>query len=130
MLITALIIVIQGPADTYTVRLVAVLNRISVGWLLIGLVVTVGALVAVPDEHRPASFVTHFVNNTGFTGGFYGGMLGLLVTSRTFTGFDGSFHMSEETVRPTVDAPRDHPRHRPAGGHGPDPDARPRVQHR
>jgi amino acid transporter len=33
-------------------------------------------------------------------------MLGLLVTSWTFTGFDGSFHMSEETVRATVNAPR------------------------
>ncbi|MGI5141463.1 MULTISPECIES: amino acid permease [unclassified Streptomyces] len=106
VLITAVIIVVQGLANTYTVRLVAVLNRISVWWLLIGLVAIVGALVAVPDEHRPASFVTHFANNTGFTNGLYGGMLGLLVTSWTFTGFDGSFHMSEETVRATVNAPR------------------------
>ncbi|MGW1161806.1 amino acid permease [Streptomyces sp. NPDC002513] len=106
VLITALIIVLQGLANTYTVRLVAVLNRISVWWLLVGLVVIVGALVAGPEEHRPASFVTHFVNNTGFTNGLYGGMLGLLVTSWTFTGFDGSFHMSEETVRATVNAPR------------------------
>ncbi|MFF4959901.1 amino acid permease [Streptomyces sp. NPDC001222] len=106
VLITALIIVLQGLANTYTVRLVAVLNRISVWWLLIGLGVIVGALAFGPDEHRPASFVTHFVNNTGFTNGLYGGMLGLLVTSWTFTGFDGSFHMSEETVRATVNAPR------------------------
>lgn len=106
VLITALIIVVQGLANTYTVRLVAVLNRISVWWLLIGLFVIVGALVIVPSGHRPASFVTHFVNNTGFTSGLYGGLLGLLVTSWTFTGFDGSFHMSEETVRATVNAPR------------------------
>ncbi|MEU6217956.1 amino acid permease [Streptomyces sp. NPDC047022] len=106
VLITALIIVVQGLANTYTVRLVAVLNRISVWWLLIGLVVIVGALVIVPSGHRPVSFVTHFVNNTGFTSGLYGGLLGLLVTSWTFTGFDGSFHMSEETVRATVNAPR------------------------
>ncbi|MGV9993439.1 amino acid permease [Streptomyces sp. NPDC003374] len=106
VLITALIIVLQGLANTYTVQLVAVLNRISVWWLLIGLVVIVTALVAVPGQHRPASFVTHFVNNTGFTNGLYGGMLGLLVTSWTFTGFDGSFHMSEETVRATVNAPK------------------------
>jgi amino acid transporter len=106
VLITALIIVVQGLANTYTVHLVAVLNRISVWWLLIGLVVIVSALVVGPDQHRSASFVTHFVNNTGFTNGLYGGMLGLLVTSWTFTGFDGSFHMSEETVRATVNAPR------------------------
>lgn len=106
VLITALIIVLQGLANTYTVHLVAILNRISVWWLLIGLVVIVSALVVMPDQHQPASFVTHFVNTTGFTSGLYGGMLGLLVTSWTFTGFDGSFHMSEETVRATVNAPR------------------------
>ncbi|MFI2643775.1 amino acid permease [Streptomyces sp. NPDC018610] len=106
VLITALIIVLQGLANTRAVQLVAVLNRISVWWLLIGLVVIVTALVAVPDQHRPVSFVTHFANNTGFTNGLYGGMLGLLVTSWTFTGFDGSFHMSEETVRATLNAPR------------------------
>ncbi|MEU6091266.1 amino acid permease [Streptomyces sp. NPDC047085] len=106
VLITALIIVLQGLANTYTVQLVAVLNRISVWWLLIGLVVIVSTLIVMPDHHQSASFVTHFVNNTGFTNGLYGGMLGLLVTSWTFTGFDGSFHMSEETVRATVNAPK------------------------
>jgi amino acid transporter len=93
-------------ANTYTVQLVAVLNRISVWWLLVGLVVIVSTLVVMPDDHQSASFVTHFANNTGFTNGIYGGMLGLLVTSWTFTGFDGSFHMSEETVRATVNAPK------------------------
>ncbi|MFG2383673.1 amino acid permease [Streptomyces avermitilis] len=106
VLITALIIALQGLANTYTVQLVAVLNRISVWWLLIGLVVIVSTLTVMPDDHQSASFVTHFVNNTGFTNGLYGGMLGLLVTSWTFTGFDGSFHMSEETVRATVNAPK------------------------
>ncbi|MXM67880.1 amino acid permease [Streptomyces sp. HUCO-GS316] len=106
VLITALIIVLQGLANTYTVHLVAVLNRISVWWLLTGLVIIVSTLIVMPDQHRSASFVTHFVNNTGFTSGLYGGLLGLLFTSWTFTGFDGSFHMSEETVRATVNAPR------------------------
>ncbi|MET7883482.1 amino acid permease [Streptomyces avermitilis] len=106
VLITALIIALQGLANTYTVQLVALLNRISVWWLLIGLVVIVSTLTVMPDDHQSASFVTHFVNNTGFTNGLYGGMLGLLVTSWTFTGFDGSFHMSEETVRATVNAPK------------------------
>ena len=50
--------------------------------------------------------MTHFVNNTGFSNGMYAAMLGLLVTSWTFTGFDGSFHMSEETVKATVNAPK------------------------
>ncbi|MEV0262548.1 amino acid permease [Streptomyces sp. NPDC050617] len=104
--ITAVILLIQALANTYTVQLVAVLNRISVWWLLVGMVIIVITLVVIPTHHQPASFVTHFANNTGFTSGLYGGMLGLLVTSWTFTGFDGSFHMSEETVQATVNAPK------------------------
>ena len=106
VLITAVILLIQGLANTYTVQLVATLNRISVWWLLIGMVTIVVALIAVPTHHQPVSFATHFVNNTGFTSGMYAAMLGLLVTSWTFTGFDGSFHMSEETVKATVNTPK------------------------
>jgi len=106
VMITAVILLLQALANTYTVQLVAVLNRISVWWLLIGLVVIVTALTVIPSDHQSASFATHFVNNTGFENAIYGGMLGLLVTSWTFTGFDGSFHMSEETVQATVNAPR------------------------
>lgn len=106
VLITAVILLLQALANTYTVQLVAVLNRISVWWLLVGMVVIVATLVAVPDHHQPASFVVHFANDTGFSSAIYGGMLGLLVTSWTFTGFDGSFHMSEETTQATVNAPK------------------------
>jgi amino acid transporter len=104
--ITAAILLVQALANTYTVQLVAVVNRISVWWLLIGMVVIVAALAVLPAHHQPPSFAMHFANDTGFPNGFYGAMLGLLVTSWTFTGFDGSFHMSEETVRPTVNAPK------------------------
>lgn len=106
VLITGVILLVQALANTYTVHLVAVVNRISVWWLLIGMVVIVAALTVKPEHHQPASFVTHFANNTGFSNGLYAAMLGLLVTSWTFTGFDGSFHMSEETVRATVNAPK------------------------
>ncbi|WP_184573670.1 amino acid permease [Streptomyces zagrosensis] len=106
VLITAVILLVQALANTYTVHLVALMNRISVWWLLIGLVVIVVVLTVEPSHHQSASFATHFVNDTGFSNAVYGGMLGLLVTSWTFTGFDGSFHMSEETVRATVNAPK------------------------
>ncbi|MEV6400608.1 amino acid permease [Streptomyces sp. NPDC051907] len=106
VLITAVILLVQALANTYTVQLVAVLNRISVWWLLIGMMVIVATLTVIPSHHQPVSFATHFVNNTGFTSGLYAGLLGLLVTSWTFTGFDGSFHMSEETVKATVNTPK------------------------
>ncbi len=106
VLITAGILVVQALANTYTVQLVAILNRISVWWLLVGMVIIVTTLIVVPDQHQSAGFVTHYANNTGFENAIYAGMLGLLVTSWTFTGFDGSFHMSEETVKATVNAPK------------------------
>ncbi|MFJ8311707.1 MULTISPECIES: amino acid permease [unclassified Streptomyces] len=104
--IAAAILLVQALANTYTVQLVAVVNRISVWWLLVGMVVIVVALTVKPGSHQPVSFATHFVNSTGFSNGLYAAMLGLLVTSWTFTGFDGSFHMSEETVRATVNTPK------------------------
>ncbi len=104
--IATAILLLQALANTYTVQLVAVVNRISVWWLLIGMVVIVVALTVKPSSHQPVSFATHFVNSTGFDNGLYAAMLGLLVTSWTFTGFDGSFHMSEETVRATVNTPK------------------------
>ncbi|MEU2950902.1 amino acid permease [Streptomyces xanthochromogenes] len=104
--IATAILLLQALANTYTVQLVAVVNRISVWWLLIGMVVIVGALTVKPSSHQPVSFATHFVNSTGFDNGLYAAMLGLLVTSWTFTGFDGSFHMSEETVQATVNTPK------------------------
>ncbi|OAR27650.1 amino acid permease [Streptomyces sp. ERV7] len=104
--IAAVILVVQALANTYTVQLVAVVNRISVWWLLVGMVVIVAALTFKPSHHQSASFANHFVNTTGFSNGFYAAMLGLLVTSWTFTGFDGSFHMSEETVKATVNTPK------------------------
>jgi amino acid transporter len=106
VLITAVILLLQALANTYTVRLVATVNRISVWWLLIGCGIIVACLVLAPTEHRPPLFAVHFMNHTGFESGLYAALLGLLVTSWTFTGFDGSFHMSEETVRSTVNTPR------------------------
>ncbi len=106
VLITTVILLVQALANTFTVQLVAVLNRVSVWWLVITMGLIVAALAVIPAHHQPASFATHFANNTGFTSSFYGGVLGLLVTSWTFTGFDGSFHMTEETVQATVNAPK------------------------
>lgn len=104
--ITTVILLLQALANTYTVQLVATLNRISVWWLVIGVTIIVLSLALIPTDHRSADFSTHFVNNTGFSNAVYAAMLGLLVSSWTFTGFDGSFHMSEETVKATVSTPK------------------------
>jgi amino acid transporter len=101
------ILLIHALLNTYTVSLVALLNKISVAWLLIGGLVITFYLIVFPAHHTSTSFAfTHFVNGTGFKSGLYAGMIGLLFTSWTFTGFDASAHMSEETTRAAVSAPK------------------------
>jgi amino acid transporter len=67
----------------------------------------VGALTFAPSHHQSASFVfTHFVNNTGWGSRFYVLLLGLLLAQYTFTGYDASAHMTEETRSAAVAGPR------------------------
>ncbi len=93
--------------NQFGVRLVALLNDISVWWHILGVLIIVGVLTFAPSHHQSASFVfTHIVNNTGWHSTFYVLLLGLLLAQYTFTGYDASAHMTEETH----DAPRSGPR--------------------
>jgi amino acid transporter len=106
VLIAAGLLVLHGLLNTFAVRTVGMINRISVWWLLGGVVVIAVTLAFAPTHHEPLNYAGAFVNNTGFSNGLYGGLLGLLVTSWTYTGFDGSFHMSEETQGAATSAPK------------------------
>jgi amino acid permease (GABA permease) len=98
VLLTGIILVVHGLLNTFGVRLVAILNNVSVWWHLIGVLVIVGVLLIVPAHHQSASFVFgHFVNNTGWGFAPYVFLLGLLNAQYTLTGFDASAHMTEET---------------------------------
>jgi len=101
------VLVLHGLLNTFGVRLVALLNRVSVVWHLLGVTVIVVALAVVPKHHQSVSFVfTHFVNNTGWHSVIYVGALSLLMAQYTFTGYDASAHMSEETKGAAVSAPK------------------------
>ena len=108
--IYAAVLVLHGLLNTFGVRLVALLNRVSVWWHLIGVAVIVGVLAFKPTSHKSASFVfTHFVNSSGFGfkgSGLYVAAVGLLMAGYTFTGYDASAHMTEETAGAAVAAPR------------------------
>ena len=87
-------------------HLLAILNNISVGWHVLGVLVIIVILIAVPSHHQSVSFVFgHTVNNSGFSGGSTSGgffwlyilPLGFLLTMYTQTGYDASAHISEET---------------------------------
>jgi amino acid permease (GABA permease) len=107
VLIYAVALFLHGLLNTFGVGLVALLNDISVWWHLVGVVVIVGILFLVPSQHQSASFVfTKFVNNTGFNAPFYVFLIGLLLAQYTFTGYDASAHMTEETNNAALAGPR------------------------
>jgi amino acid permease (GABA permease) len=107
VLIYAVVLFLHGLLNTFGVGLVALLNDISVWWHLIGVAVIFVVLFFVPAHHQSASFVfTHFVNNTGFGNNYYVFLIGLLLAQYTFTGYDASAHMTEETHNAAIAGPR------------------------
>src|SRR5437763_11437850 len=72
---------------------------------MVGVVVIVFVLAIVPSHHQSAHFVfAHTINNSGFSGTNFAHPvfwfvfgLGLLMAQYTYTGYDASAHMSEET---------------------------------
>lgn len=107
ILLFGIILVVHGLLNTFGVKLVALLNDISVWWHVVGVLVIVGVLAFVPDHHQSGSFVFgEFVNNTGWTSTLYVGLLGLLLAQYTFTGYDASAHMTEETHDAARSGPR------------------------
>jgi amino acid permease (GABA permease) len=108
--LAAAIILAHGLLNTFGIRLVAMLNDISVWWHIAGVLTIVAVLAIVPKQHASFSFVfTTFVNNTGFSfagASIYVFLLGLLLAQYTFTGYDASAHMTEETRNAAVAGPR------------------------
>jgi amino acid transporter len=99
VLIYAIVLLVHGLLNQFGIRLVALLNDISVWWHILGVATIVGVLVFAPTHHQPASFVFgHLVNLTGLhIGWWYIVPIGLLLAQYTFTGYDASAHMTEET---------------------------------
>jgi amino acid permease (GABA permease) len=107
ILLFGLILLVHALLNSLGVRLVARLNDISVWWHIVGVVFIVAVLAFVPDHHQSAGFVFgHFVNNTGWGSTFYVALLGLLLAQYTFTGYDASAHMTEETHDAARSGPR------------------------
>ena len=111
---------IHALLNTFGIRLVALLNDVSVWWHVVGVAVIVVVCVVL-NQHTRTDLGTVFsksVNNTGFSGGhsglglvvlgipLYVALIGLLNAQYTLTGYDASAHMSEETHDADTAAPR------------------------
>jgi amino acid permease (GABA permease) len=108
VVIYAIILLVHGLLNQFGIRLVALLNDISVWWHIAGVLIIVSVLAFVPSHHQSASFVFgHFYNGTGLAWGtLYIVLIGLLLAQYTFTGYDASAHMTEETRDAATAGPR------------------------
>jgi len=101
------VLLVHGLLNQFGIRLVALLNDVSVWWHIIGVLLIVGLLAFVPSHHQSAHFVfTSIVNLTGWHSTIYVLALGLLLAQYTFTGYDASAHMTEETHSAARSGPR------------------------
>ncbi|MDX6396041.1 MAG: hypothetical protein QOJ73_7104 [Streptosporangiaceae bacterium] len=108
VVIYAVVLLVHGLLNQFGIRLVALLNDISVWWHILGVLIIVAVLAFAPSHHQSASFVFgHFNNGTGLgVGSFYVVLIGLLLAQYTFTGYDASAHMTEETHDAARSGPR------------------------
>jgi amino acid permease (GABA permease) len=107
ILIFAAVLLVHGIMNQFGIRLVALLNDVSVWWHIVGVLIIVSVLAFVPSHHQSASFVfTSTFNATGWHSMFYVLLLGLLLAQYTFTGYDASAHMTEETHGAARSGPR------------------------
>jgi amino acid transporter len=131
LLIYAIILTVVAMLNIFGVRIVAFLNDVSVWWHIAGvLLIVVGVVGATiiglqfnpgPGGVAPAAHVTgsavHGLNSastlfsvnqafnlTGFPIG-YAFLLSLLLAQYTYTGYDASAHMTEETIGAETRAP-------------------------
>jgi amino acid permease (GABA permease) len=110
VLLYGIALFLHGLLNTFGVRLVALLNDISVWWHILGVLIIVAVLFIVPAHHQSAGFVFgHFENDTGISfggAGVYVFLIGLLLAQYTFTGYDASAHLTEETNNAAMAGPR------------------------
>jgi amino acid permease (GABA permease) len=112
--IYGVVLFLHGLLNTFGIRLVALLNDVSVWWHVVGVAVIFVAMFILSPHHTPLDQVfTTFVNNTNLGDEsvaplpvFFVALIGLLNAQYTLTGYDASAHMSEETHDAATSAPR------------------------
>jgi amino acid transporter len=108
-----LILALYTLVNIFADRFLALMNNISVGWHVIGVLIVIGLLVFVPDDHQSASFVFgERINNSGLHDGSTSNLgfwilvlpIGFLLAMYTQTGYDASAHTAEETKGAAITA--------------------------
>ncbi|MFL5679439.1 MAG: amino acid permease [Chloroflexota bacterium] len=113
IVIYGIVLFIHAVLNTFGIRLVALLNDVSVWWHVVGVAIIFIAMFFLSKAHSDLGFVfTHTENRTSTDPAvsplpfFYVMLIGLLNGQYTLTGYDASAHMSEETHDAARSAPR------------------------
>ncbi|MEO7126928.1 MAG: amino acid permease [Nakamurella sp.] len=106
-LVFLVIILAHAVLNAFGVTLVSLLCNISAWWHLAGAAVIIAVLWILPEHHESVSWtLTGFYNETGWSYMPYVFLMGLLMAQYTYTGYDASAHVAEETKNAARAAPR------------------------
>lgn len=101
------IIISHALLNVFGVNLVSLLSNVSAWWHMIGVLIIVAALWMLPEQHQSVRWtLTGWHNETGWTFLPYVFLMGLLMAQYTYTGYDASAHVAEETRGAARTAPR------------------------
>jgi amino acid transporter len=105
LLVYALLLLTHGAINHYGIRWVAYLNDLSVAVHIFGVAVLIGALWFLAPK-QPLGFLLKASSTSSLHVPYaWLFLLGLLQAQWTYTGFDASAHVAEETVDPRRRAP-------------------------
>ncbi|HMM81646.1 MAG TPA: amino acid permease [Terrimesophilobacter sp.] len=101
------LIIIHGALNAFGVSLVSILSSVSAWWHIFGVLIIVAVLWIMPTSHQSFSWtMTGWYNGTGWSFGPYVFLMGLLMAQYTYTGYDASAHVAEETKSAALAAPK------------------------
>jgi amino acid transporter len=105
LLVYAVVLVSHALINFYGIRLVALLNDFSVTVHIVGVVAIVGVLILFAPKQPASFFFERVTSNTHGWPYWWAFIIGLLQAQWTFTGYDASASVAEETVDPRRRAP-------------------------
>lgn len=105
LIVYGVLLLTQAAINHYSTRWIAWLNDLSVTVHIAGVAILIGALWIFAPK-RPLTFLIQATSSSHIHGSYiWLFLLGLLQAQWTFTGFDASAHVAEETVDPRHRAP-------------------------
>jgi amino acid transporter len=105
LLVYAAILTSHALINHFGIRIVAILNDLSVTVHIIGVLAIVAAILLFAPKQPVSFFFTQVTHNTQGFPYWWAFIIGLLQAQWTFTGYDASASVSEETVDPRRRAP-------------------------